>query len=748
MAHLTYFETLEEYNSYVASEDFVKPNISFCEENGTTYYHDSDKTPVKAVYETTEDNVEIPLFNNAAAVKYIIVDDEKIDVSTTGEYRYTFETAGEHTVYFAFKGNPKILPGNLFYIPSTNALKKLELADYIVGIEAQCIYNCFGLTEVNIPSSLKYINEYNFNNCPYLEISETTINGEVSDNCFRTIKFSNPSITINGNIGQSSFVSTTGITTVTVNGNIGKYSFQYLQDLRNFTINGNINGENIGAGVSSLEYITINGNIVGNSNFTNSYSNLKEVIINGSIISNSNFTSSMYMLSAITINGNVGDNNFTSSMPKLSSLSIAGSVGNSSFNYMSATALTEFNVSGVIGQSSFKYFSGLTSIVITRSVGDYCFYQCGGLTDITFSGNSIGSIGHDVFTYSNNVSSVTVDSNCSFSGPLMAYSSGNLKEVMFTDKVRIIYDNFLYSKSLLSAVTISEGVTTIGSYAFSSCGSLSSVTIPSTVTSIGDYAFGSSYTTTRNITFATTNSSPNVTNNTFSNITGTTFLIHCGAKIPFDRNPTWDVYRDRISVIESGCEELERWIKAGAVCDNGSKKDVERKQISTDNEIWYNTDVYRTGSTSLGSCVWADVYLNDQWSASTKSLQGYSVYESFSNVGMGNSQSEMQIKINGKSSFSFKVRNYSESCCDFVVVLNLDDTTTRSAWTTSYTTASTGTYADGYVKYTNRNKSSATDWYDVTFNNISSGEHTIRIIYGKDSSASYNDDKGYIAVPN
>ena len=40
MAHLTYFETLEEYNDYIGdSEKFVKPNISYCEEDGKVYYN-------------------------------------------------------------------------------------------------------------------------------------------------------------------------------------------------------------------------------------------------------------------------------------------------------------------------------------------------------------------------------------------------------------------------------------------------------------------------------------------------------------------------------------------------------------------------------------------------------------------------------------------------------------------------------------------------------------------------------------
>lgn len=143
------------------------------------------------------------------------------------------------------------------------------------------------------------------------------------------------------------------------------------------------------------------------------------------------------------------------------------------------------------------------------------------------------------------------------------------------------------------------------------------------------------------------------------------------------------------------------------------------------------------------------VNLNSQWQDSTSygslssDTANYDFYESFGNYNVNNGKAAMFITINGYESFTFKVRNYSESFFDYVVVNNLDDTTVPS-WLPS---VGSGTASSGKVYYTNRDKSSNTTWYDVTFNGLDSGEHIITVTYGKDGSANDGDDRGYVAIP-
>ncbi len=143
------------------------------------------------------------------------------------------------------------------------------------------------------------------------------------------------------------------------------------------------------------------------------------------------------------------------------------------------------------------------------------------------------------------------------------------------------------------------------------------------------------------------------------------------------------------------------------------------------------------------------VDLNSQWQNSTSygslssDTANYDFYESFGNYNVSNGKATMFITIDGYASFTFKVRNYSENSYDYVVVNNLDDTTVPS-WQPS---VGSGTASSGKVYYTNRGKSSNKTWYDVTFNDLDSGEHIITVTYGKDSIVNSNDDRGYVAIP-
>lgn len=156
------------------------------------------------------------------------------------------------------------------------------------------------------------------------------------------------------------------------------------------------------------------------------------------------------------------------------------------------------------------------------------------------------------------------------------------------------------------------------------------------------------------------------------------------------------------------------------------------------------SDTYQWGEITE----YFQVNLNSQWQESTSygsisDTGNYDFYQSFSNKGVHSSRATMFITINGYTSFTFKVRNNSESNWDYVVVNNLDD---RSIPTWQPAVGS-GTASSGRVYYSNKGKSSTTTWYDVTFNNLDGGEHYITVTYGKDSSGSYNDDRGYVAIP-
>ena len=199
--------------------------------------------------------------------------------------------------------------------------------------------------------------------------------------------------------------------------------------------------------------------------------------------------------------------------------------------------------------------------------------------------------------------------------------------------------------------------------------------------------------------------------------------------------------------INEDCIET-RWVVLGYVCLNGERYANEGKEIRYPSGEWEDTGERRVGSSMLSSCEIVD--LNNQWRTSTSygyisDIENYDFYESFSNYHVDNGKATMFIKIKGYTSFTFKVKQYSDYN-DFIVVNNIDDTTIPN-WNFSIKEGE-GIASNNYVYYSNINGFEASGvWYDVTFDNLDGGEHVITVTYGKNSSFNKNYDRGYVAIP-
>ena len=136
------------------------------------------------------------------------------------------------------------------------------------------------------------------------------------------------------------------------------------------------------------------------------------------------------------------------------------------------------------------------------------------------------------------------------------------------------------------------------------------------------------------------------------------------------------------------------------------------------------------GSTTGGSYT---VNLNSQWEATTAvpnpdSALYDGVYRSSSNYNVNSGVSTMYITIKDCSSFKMYIRSYAESTHDYVMVSQLDKTINGNT-----------TYNDTTLvkAHTNGNQQSGTAMSSYTlveFTGISSGEHTITVVYRKDGS--------------
>ena len=124
--------------------------------------------------------------------------------------------------------------------------------------------------------------------------------------------------------------------------------------------------------------------------------------------------------------------------------------------------------------SSSPWGTEIFEVIITNGVtniGDYAFYDCDLLVNITMP-NSVISIGDSAFADCSNLTSVTIGDGVTSIGFCSFYACYKLTEVTMGDSVTKIGDGAFYTCFKLTSITIGDSVTSIGDFAFSMCNNL------------------------------------------------------------------------------------------------------------------------------------------------------------------------------------------------------------------------------------------------------------------------------------
>ena len=134
----------------------------------------------------------------------------------------------------------------------------------------------------------------------------------------------------------------------------------------------------------------------------------------------------------------------------------------------------------------------------------------------------------------------------------------------------------------------------------------------------------------------------------------------------------------------------------------------------------YNADVSSGGSgTPTGT-----VTVDNVWLTNTTMVDGKTVYESKPIA--NNAKTIATITLSGVKSITLMIKNLSENTYDFTEVFDVD---------TENPSRNGGKY----------DAKGTAEWVRCTYN-LDGGEHTIKVMYSKDSSGGEAPDKGYFYI--
>ena len=166
----------------------------------------------------------------------------------------------------------------------------------------------------------------------------------------------------------------------------------------------------------------------------------------------------------------------------------------------------------------YDYTNDIKSVVIEEgvtSVGNYAFYQCGKLAEVTLP-STVTALGTYAFNNCYALTAIELPDGIT-EIPNYCFNSAGLKEISWPAGLTKIGDN-AFSSCMFGDTVLPEGVTYIGENAFRGTSNLKKLTLPSTLTELAGYAFYGMWNTTE---FVFTGNAPIIGDNCFNYITAT-----------------------------------------------------------------------------------------------------------------------------------------------------------------------------------------------------------------------------------
>ena len=440
--------------------------------------------------------------NTVELTGYVSKPEGILEIPATVSYNsttYSVTSIGDGAFYWCTALTQIIIPENITSIgdiafSGCSALTGINIPNNVVNIGIQAFNQCSSLTHITIPNGVKKIGYTAFAHCTALE--QVNIgNGVEYIGCmafYNTALYNNKNNWANNVLYINNYLiqANTGISgdyTITDGTRvIADEAFMDCVELTGVTIPASVIGigESSFAGCCNLVVLNVEAVIppaIASNTFNGVHKDIQLNIPAGSedLYKTDPNWQILFQIMDGKITGTCGDNLTWELIIETGTLTISGTGSMYDYGYDNPPTWSSL-------------YSGYILIAILtegiENIGNYAFYNCSALTEITIP-DGVTSIGDAAFWNCSALMQITIPNSVTNLGSSAFGYCSALTQVTIPDGVTSIEYQTFTDCSALTEITIPDGVTNIGSRAFAWCSKLTQVNIPNSVEGIGDYAF-------------------------------------------------------------------------------------------------------------------------------------------------------------------------------------------------------------------------------------------------------------------